>query len=196
MSVILQRKQVGQFLCVYCGASERCDPIFRDAAVALGKAIGQNGFGLVYGGGRMGLMGLVATSTLEHGGKVIGFIPEHLDEREGAHPDLTELYIVDSMHTRKMNMATHADMFCVLPGGFGTLDELFEIITWRQLNLHQKPICVLNLNGYWDPLKHIINKVVDEKFAQDAHRHIVNFVESVDDAILLAKKLLKDNSDH
>ncbi len=179
-----------KFLCVYCGASERCDQLFRQTAIDLGSQIAQHGFGVVYGGGRLGLMGLVANSALNAGGKVIGFIPEHLDSREGAHDGLTELHIVDSMHTRKMNMATQADMFVVLPGGFGTLDELFEIITWRQLKLHEKPIIVINMNGYWDPLKSIINNVVDEHFAHEEHRSIVKFVDKVEDVLVYAHEML------
>lgn len=183
-----------KFLCVYCGASDRADQKYKQSAIDLGKLIGIHNLGLVYGGGRLGLMGLVANATLEHGGKVIGFIPEHLDSREGAHPGLTELHIVDTMHTRKMNMAIQADMFIVLPGGFGSLDELFEIITWRQINLHHKPVAVINIDGYWNPLKALIDKVVDEKFAHEEHRHIVNFVETPDEAIQLAKKLLNQDS--
>ncbi|MDP3371699.1 MAG: TIGR00730 family Rossman fold protein [Candidatus Paracaedibacteraceae bacterium] len=169
-----------KFLCVYCGASERSDPTYRQAAVDMGKIIGKNQLGLVYGGGRMGLMGLIADAVLDNGGKAVGFIPEHLDQREGAHHGLTELYIVDSMHTRKLRMSERADMFIILPGGFGTLDEMFEIITWKQLGIHHKPIVIVNINGYWDPLKQLIDKVVDSHFAYDEHRHFMKIVDSVE----------------
>lgn len=169
-----------KFLCVYCGASERSDASYRQAAVDMGKIIGENQLGLVYGGGRMGLMGLVADAVLDNGGKAVGFIPEHLDEREGAHHGLTELHIVDSMHTRKLRMSERADMFIILPGGFGTLDEMFEIITWKQLAIHHKPIVIVNINGYWDPLKLLIDKVVDSRFAHDEHRHFMKIVDSVE----------------
>ena len=178
-----------KYLCVYCGASERADPIYRQAAIDMGRLIGEHSLGLVYGGGRLGLMGLVADAVLNHGGRAIGFIPEHLDDREGAHHGLTELHIVDTMHTRKMRMSEHADMFVILPGGFGTLDEMFEIITWKQLNLHKKPIVIVNINGYWDPLVALIHKVVDSHFAHEEHRHYVKVVTCVDDVMVVAKQL-------
>ena len=178
-----------KYLCVYCGASERADPIYRQSAIDMGKLIGENELGLVYGGGRLGLMGLVADAVLHHGGRAVGFIPEHLDDREGAHHGLTELHIVDTMHTRKMRMSELADMFVILPGGFGTLDEMFEILTWKQLNLHQKPIVVVNINGYWDPLVGLINRVVDSHFAKDEHRHFVKIVTRVEDVIDVARGL-------
>lgn len=178
-----------KYLCVYCGASERVDPIYRQSAIDMGKLIGENELGLVYGGGRLGLMGLVADAVLHHGGRAVGFIPEHLDDREGAHHGLTELHIVDTMHTRKMRMSELADMFVILPGGFGTLDEMFEILTWKQLNLHQKPIVVVNINGYWDPLVGLIHKVVDSHFAKDEHRYFVKIVTRVEDVIDVAREL-------
>jgi uncharacterized protein (TIGR00730 family) len=182
-----------KYLCVYCGASERADPIYRQAAIDMGRLIGQNQLGLVYGGGRMGLMGLVADAALENGGRVIGFTTEHLNDREGAHHGLTELHIVDTMHTRKMNMSEQADMFVILPGGFGTLDEMFEILTWKQLNFHSKPIVVVNINQYWDPLVDLYNKVFDSHFALDEHRGYIKVVSSVDEVMLVAKELSKEN---
>ncbi len=178
-----------KYLCVYCGASERADPMYRQAAIDMGRVIGENKLGLVYGGGRLGLMGLVADAVLHHGGRAIGFIPEHLNDREGAHLGLTELHIVDTMHTRKKNMSEHADMFVVLPGGFGTLDEMFEIITWHQLKLHNKPIVLVNINHYWDPLVQLINTVVDKKFAHSEHRFIVKVVNNVNDVLTITKDL-------
>jgi uncharacterized protein (TIGR00730 family) len=168
---------MGKNLCVYCGASEKSDDIYRQAAINLGTLIGKNKHGLVYGGGRLGLMGLVANSVLENGGKVIGFTTQLLDEREGAHPGLTELHIVDSMHTRKLKMSELADAFLILPGGFGTLDELFEIITWRQLNIHKKPIIILNINGYWGPLVNLMQQIIKEHFAHPEHIDYITVLE-------------------
>ena len=182
MPNIIKNKNIF-YLCVYCGASDNCNPIYSDAAVELGQLIGTQKLGLVYGGGRLGLMGLVANATLSHGGRVVGFIPQHLDGREGAHTGLSELYVVDTMHTRKMNMANYADMFVVMPGGFGTLDEFFEIFTWKQLNLHNKPIVLVNINGYWDTLLALIHHIIDEKFAKEDHRHIFQCVNSVEELI-------------
>lgn len=180
---------MGKNICVYCGASEQADGIYKDAAVQLGNLIGSNNFSLVYGSGRLGLMGIIASSVLKNGGKVVGFTTEHLDEREGAHPDLTELYIVDSMHTRKLKMSELADAFVILPGGFGTLDELFEIITWRQLNLHQKPIIILNINGYWGPLVNLMEQVVGNKFARQEHLDFITVLDSVDEVLDVVRDL-------
>lgn len=138
-------------------------------------------FVLVYGGGRLGLMGLTAESALQNGGHVVGVIPEHLDSREGAFHQATELYIVDSMHTRKMQMSERSDAFVILPGGFGSMDEFFEILTWRQIGLHQKPIFVLNIEGYWNPLEELFNHIIDAGFADDEHRQYVRFCTSVDE---------------
>lgn len=181
---------VTKYVCVYCGAAGDVNEAYRQAANDLGKLIGENEFGLVYGGGRLGLMGIVADAALEAKAHVVGYIPYHLDDREGAHAGLSELHIVDSMHTRKMNMVTKASAFVVLPGGFGTLDELFEVITWRQLNLHENPIIVLNINNYWEPLKAIINNVADENFCKPHHREIVQFADTPQDVIDLLKDLL------
>ncbi|MBY0462041.1 MAG: TIGR00730 family Rossman fold protein [Alphaproteobacteria bacterium] len=168
---------MGKNLCVYCGASEKADDIYRQAAINLGSLIGVNNHGLVYGGGRLGLMGLVANAVLDNGGKVFGFTTRLLDEREGAHPNLTELHIVDSMHTRKLKMSELADAFVILPGGFGTLDELFEIITWRQLNIHKKPIIILNINGYWGPLVNLMQQIIKEHFAHPEHIDYITVLE-------------------
>lgn len=180
---------MGKNVCVYCGASERADEVYKNAAIELGRLIGKNNLGLVYGGGRLGLMGIVASAVLENGGKVIGFTTEHLDEREGAHPGLTELHIVDTMHTRKFKMSELGDAFVILPGGFGTLDELFEIITWRQLNFHQKPIIILNINGYWEPLVSLIKQVIEYKFARPEHREFITVVNTVDEVLDFVKDL-------
>ena len=169
-------------VCVYCGHNNG-EAIYQQAAQRLGKILATEGLELVYGGGKLGLMGIIADGVVDNGGRAVGFIPHHLDEFEGAHNGIQELHLVDSMHTRKMSMAERADAFVVLPGGFGTLDELFEIITWRQINLHDKPIIVVNVNNYWAKLLDLINHVIDHKFALPEHRHIVQFVASVEDVV-------------
>lgn len=127
-------------VCIYCGSSNQARDVFQQTAAEIGQKLAENDFRLVYGGGRLGLMGIVANSCVKAGGYVIGYIPHHLDEFEGANTEIQELHLVDSMHTRKFRMAENSDAFVILPGGFGTLDELFEIITWRQLNLDRKSV--------------------------------------------------------
>ncbi len=170
-------------ICVYCGASTRVDAIYRETAARTGELLARSGFNVVYGGGRLGLMGIVADNALAHGAHVTGIIPTLLQEVEGAHPGLSRIEIVDTMHTRKRKMSELADAFIILPGGFGTLDELFEILTWRQLQMHDKPIVIVNTNNYWTPLKLLISNVIEEKFATPAHATFAKFVASPDEAI-------------
>lgn len=170
-------------VCVYCGSSSRVDQVYKDAAVQLGKMLACAGVTVVYGGGRLGLMGLMADSVLANHGRIIGFTPRLLEEYEGAHQGLTELHVVDSMHTRKRKMAENADAFVVLPGGYGTLDELFETLTWRQIRLHNKPIIIVNIKGYWDPLRSLMYNVIDQKFATPEHIHFATFVDHVDEVL-------------
>ncbi len=173
-------------VCVYCGSSARVDQAYKDAAVELGKAIAGNGWNVVYGGGRVGLMGLVADSALTAGGKVFGVIPKHIQAREIDHTDLTELHIVDSMHIRKQMMVDRADAFVILAGGLGTLDEFFELLTWKQLGLHDKPIVMVNINGYWDKMIEAIRHIADQKFMRIedlAMYQVVKTVADVPDAI-------------
>jgi uncharacterized protein (TIGR00730 family) len=175
-------KQINS-VCVYCGSSVRADKIFQEAAYNLGKLLAQHDIVLVYGGGKLGLMGLVADGALENGGKAVGFIPEYLDQFEGAHKGLDELHIVDSMHTRKLKMSERAGAFVILPGGFGTLDEFFEILTWRQLEMHDKPIILVNINGYWDPLIALIKQVVAHKFADKSDAELAIVVSSIEEIV-------------
>lgn len=149
----------------------------------MGEMIGRNGLKLVYGGGRVGLMGLVADATLQHGGEVLGIIPNHIKEREVDHPGLTELRVVDSMHERKQMMVDNADAFIILPGGLGTMDEFFEIITWRQLGLHDKPVVIVNVDGFWDPLLALIDALIDAGFARTGDRENLIIVDSVSDVL-------------
>ncbi len=181
----------GKYLCVYCGASERVEPVYYEAAETLGKLIATNGFNMVYGGGRLGLMGRVSNSVVEHGGLVVGVTTEQLDEREGVQRGLHELHVVDTMHTRKLKMSEKADAFIIMPGGYGTLDEFFEILTWKQLNLHQKPIIIANINNYWDPLISLFNHIIETDFARKEHAEFLHVASTVEEAIGLAEKLLK-----
>jgi uncharacterized protein (TIGR00730 family) len=139
-------------VCVYCGSRDGQLPEYKDAATELGRLIGQRGWRLVYGGGRVGLMGAVADACLAAGGTVLGVIPALLMDKEVGHPGLTELHVVDSMHQRKQQMAEQADAFVALPGGLGTLEELFEVWTWRHLGYHDQPIGLLNVAGFYEPL--------------------------------------------
>ena len=166
-------------VCVYCGSSNRIDPKFLDAATELGRLMGEAGLKLIYGGGRIGLMGRVADGVLATGGNVVGIIPRHLHDREVAHPGVSELLVVDTMHERKQLMAEQADAFVVLPGGYGTLDEMFEIITWRQLGLHDKPLVLADLFGYWAPLAQLLDTIIDTGFAQPECRQLYRTVTSV-----------------
>ncbi len=172
-------------VCVYCGSSSRVDQAFKDAAEELGKHLAAQDWDVVYGGGRVGLMGIVADSALEAGRKVIGIIPEHIQEREIEHTDLTELHVVDSMHTRKQMMVDKSDAFVILAGGLGTLDEFFELLTWKQLGLHDKPIVVCNVKGYWDKLMETIDHIAAEGFMRPEDRSfvVVDTVEEVAEAL-------------
>ncbi len=158
---------------VYCGSSPGNDPLFREAAAELGRALGKSGRSLVYGGGQVGLMGVLADATLAAGGHVVGVIPEALVAREVGHSGLPDLRIVKSMHERKALMADLGDAFIGLPGGFGTLDELFEAVTWAQLGLHAKPIGLINVAGYFDALLRFADRSVEAGFVRAEHRELL-----------------------
>lgn len=155
---------------VYCGASSGTNEQFTQQAQAMGQALAERGQTLVYGGGRVGLMGAVADSALAHGGKVIGVIPDFLVAKEVEHRGVTELHIVKSMHERKLLMANLAEGFVAMPGGYGTLEELFEVLTWGQLGLHRKPIGVLNVAGYYDHLLRALDHMADEELLRRENR--------------------------
>ena len=157
----------GLSLCVYCGSRPGVEPAHAAAARDVGTLIGRRGWQLVYGGGRAGLMGLVADAALAAGGRVVGVIPQSLMQRELGHPGLTELHVVDTMHRRKQLMAERSDAFLALPGGIGTFEELFEVWTWRQLGYHDKPIGLLNMNGYYDNLLAFLQSSVSSGFMPD-----------------------------
>ena len=171
-------KKIGQ-LCVYCGSSGAVEARYREAASELGARLAAAGIELVYGGGRVGLMGLLADAVLSAGGQVIGVIPRRLLDAEVAHRGVTELIIVDNMRDRKRLMAEKADAFAVLPGGIGTLDELFEILSWKQLGLHDKPILLVDIGGYWAPLRALLDHIVVNGFARPQTRRLLHVVPSV-----------------
>jgi uncharacterized protein (TIGR00730 family) len=157
-------------VCVFCASSNGAEPIFLEAAKALGRSIAGRGWQLVYGGADVGLMGALADAALGDGGAVTGVIPRALVDREFAHRGLTQLIEVDSMHERKAEMARRADAFLVLPGGLGTLDELCEILTWALLGIHDKPVVLINIGGYWDAFLGMLDAAVAAGFLRSAHR--------------------------
>ena len=163
----------GGIICVYCGSKPGAGRIYAREAAALGTAIADSGFGMVYGGGNVGLMGIVADSAMAGGGQVVGVIPQALKQTELAHQGLTKLIVVDDMHERKAAMAGRADAFIALPGGYGTLEELFEAMAWFQLGIHLKPVGLLNTSGYFDQLLAFLDHAVQEKFLHDRHRSLL-----------------------
>lgn len=170
-------------LCVFCGARFGADPAGRATAVALGELLAQEGITLVYGGGGVGLMGLVANAALSAGGNVVGIIPNFLLQREAGHPALTETVVVETMHERKLEMFERSDGFVVLPGGIGTLEEFFEVLSWRTLGLHTKPIVIIDQGGYWQPLAALLRGVVEGGFAERTHLDHVAFVSDLKDVL-------------
>lgn len=170
-------------LCVYCGSSLGTDPRLAAAADDLGRRIADTGLRLIYGGGAVGLMGVVADAVLAGGGEVIGVIPRGLFSREVGHRGLTHLYEVGSMHERKQLMFELADAFVALPGGFGTLEELAEVTTWAQLGMHHKPIVLLDLDGFWQPLLAQFDRMVDAGLLKPTNRALIVAVDSIDDLL-------------
>jgi uncharacterized protein (TIGR00730 family) len=162
-----------QSICVFCGSSSGADPAYVDAAQELGRLLADEGITLIYGGACVGLMGAVADAVLSAGGKAVGVLPDFLRRKELAHPRLTELHVVSSMHERKARMAELAEGFIAMPGGMGTLEEFCEIITWAQLGLHEKPCGLLNLQGYYDPLLDFVGRMSDEGFLKEKHKGLV-----------------------
>lgn len=160
-------------VCIYCGSSAGRDPVYAEAAKSFSTLLAREGIAVVYGGGNVGLMGICADAALAAGGRVIGVIPEDLLRREIAHRGVTELHVVKTMHERKALMAEKSDAFAALPGGFGTLDELCEMITWGQLGHHVKPCGLLNLRGYFDGLLMQVDRAVEAGFTKDEHRSML-----------------------
>ena len=176
-------------ICVFAGAASGVDPLYGNAAYDLGKTVAGLGMGLVYGGGRSGLMGRVADGAIDAGGHVTGIIPKFLDKVEIGHEGVTKLHVIDTMHQRKEMMYAESDAFVVLPGGLGTLDETMEITTWRQLDLHKKPVIIVNINGYWDHLLAMLQKVITEGFMHHDHLDHFETVTQVPDLVPHLKSL-------
>jgi uncharacterized protein (TIGR00730 family) len=170
-------------VCVYCGSSLGQDPRHRAAAAQFGRALAEAGIELVYGGGNIGLMGVLADAVLAGGGRVTGIIPEDLKRAEVAHDGLSDLVIVASMHERKRRMFELADAFVALPGGPGTLDETIEVITWRQLGLHDKPVLILNEGDYWRPLLDLLDHTIEGGFARDSFRGLFLVADRVEEIL-------------
>lgn len=179
------RSPTSPYICVFCASSEGNDPAYRAAAGQLGTLLAKQGFGLVYGGACVGLMGAVADAALAGGAPVVGVLPEVLKDREVAHPGLTELHYVASMHERKAMMAGRASAFIALPGGFGTLDEFLEILTWAQLGIHAKPCVLVNTLGYYDGLLAFIEHAVMAGFIRAQHRGAIQVVTDAGAAVAL-----------
>ena len=170
-------------LAVYCGSSPGADPAFAEAARALGAEMAQRDIGLVYGGGRLGLMGVVADAVLEAGGEAYGVIPQALVDLEVAHTGLTELHLVPDMHTRKAKMTELTDAFVAIPGGVGTLDELFEAWSWNALGYHAKPFAILNVDGFWDEMIAFLDRVTEAGFMSPARRAQLLVSDGIGDVI-------------
>ncbi len=168
-------------LCVYCGSSNNVAANHLETAAELGRLAARRGIDIVFGGGNVGLMGALADGALAEGGRVVGIIPEHLEAREVGHRAVSELIVVDSMHTRKRRMFELSDAFCILPGGLGTLDEAFEIITWKQLGLHGKPIVLVNFEGFWDALLNLFAHQLAAGYLHQQHWHLFGVVARVDE---------------
>jgi uncharacterized protein (TIGR00730 family) len=164
-------------ICVFCGSRPGSFDEYPRAAKSLGTLLGQLGIELVYGGGHVGLMGMLADSVLQAGGRVTGVIPRALHKKEIAHTGITELIVVESMHQRKALMAEKAEAFIALPGGFGTFEELFEVVTWSQLGIHEKPVGLLNVRGYYDPVMQQLELAIAEGFVRAEHRSLLAIAE-------------------
>ncbi|MGJ3240688.1 MAG: TIGR00730 family Rossman fold protein [Anaerolineae bacterium] len=175
-------------ICVFCGASTGDDVRYQEAAVAMGKVLAEQEIGLVYGGGNKGLMGLIADAVIENGGRAFGVIPKALVEKEEAHQRISEQFVVNTMHERKMMMATLSDGFIAMPGGFGTLEEFIEIITWAKLGFHQKPCALLNINHFYDGLLSYFDHLVTEGFVKGDMRQLVLTADSPDGVLKVMRE--------
>ena len=172
-----------RYICVYCASSTQVDEVYFAEAEKLGKLLAKNDLELVYGGGSVGLMGRIADTMLTEGGKVTGVIPQFMCEQEWDHNGLTELIITETMHERKEKMAFMSDAAVALPGGCGTMEELLEVITWKQLGIFTKPIIIVNINGYYDPLIEMLNRSINQQFMRELHRNIWTVVTTADEVI-------------
>jgi len=180
------REEISRSVAVYCGSADGNDPAFLAEAKALGAAIAAAGLGLVYGGANIGLMGAVADAALKGGAEVVGVLPEVLRGREIAHTGLTRLELVPTMHQRKARMAQLADAFLVLPGGYGTLEELLEVVTWAQLRMHKKPCILINTSGYWNGLLSFLDTAVTAGFLKPHNRALLHVAADANEAVRMA----------
>ena len=196
MSYIEKKKEPGLSItsvCVYCGSASAVPQQFKNLAHDISTALAKRKLTIVYGGGHVGLMGIVADAALAAGTKVVGIIPEHIRAKEVQHNGLTELHVVPDMHTRKRMMVEQSGAFIVLPGGLGTLDETFEILTWKKLKLHNKPIIIFNQDGFWDSLLALIENTIKDGFSQPADRALYQVVTSIDEMLdILASETKAD----
>jgi uncharacterized protein (TIGR00730 family) len=174
------KEEIKKFICVFCGAQNAVPQKHLDAGTTFGLEMAKRGLGLVYGGGDCGVMGAVANAVLEGDGWVTGVFPEHLRAIEEEHKHLSETVIVENMHSRKQLMYKRSDAFVIFPGGFGTMDETFEILTWKQIGLHDKPIIIFNHEGYWDHLVALFENIIDTGFATKATRGIYEVIDTMD----------------
>jgi uncharacterized protein (TIGR00730 family) len=173
-----------KYISVFCGSSSGAEKIFTEQATILGRTIARKGYGIVYGGAHVGLMGAVADGALSEGGEVIGVLPEFLQKKELDHKHLSQIYIVDTMHERKAMMNKLCDAVIALPGGYGTMEELFEMLTWGQLSLHKKPVALLNVDGFYDPLIALSEIMIEKGFLKEEYRNLL-IVDNIIDKLLL-----------
>ncbi|QDQ03361.1 TIGR00730 family Rossman fold protein [Lysinibacillus fusiformis] len=172
---------------MYCGSGLGLNPIYAEKATELGVVLAENGHGVVYGGSKTGLMGKVADAVLTAGGEVIGVMPTHLQKRELAHASLTEIHFVESMHVRKAKMVELADAFVALPGGGGTMDEYFEVFTWAQIGLHEKPVILYNVNGFYDALLQHFSKMLEEGFIRTEQKSLIRVATTPEEVLEIIK---------
>ena len=184
-SVSMRQQSESKSVAVYCASAEGARPEYRVAAEALGRTLAERGFGLIYGGGRVGLMGAVADGALAAGGHVVGVIPHVLVDHEIAHQGITELHVTSTMHTRKAMMAERADAFFILPGGYGTFEEMFEVLAWQTLKIHSKPVVLLNIAGFYDRMLEFLD-VCDREGMLRGNRGILLVAETAEEALDLA----------
>ena len=185
MGTVVANSSTRKSIAVFCASANGARPEYRAAAEELGRAIASRGLGLIYGGARVGLMGAVADAALAAGGHVVGVIPHVLVDKEVAHQGITELHVTSTMHTRKALMAEKADAFLILPGGYGTFEEMFEVLAWQTLKIHSKPVVLLNVAGFYDKLLEFLD-VCDREGVLRGNRHILLVAQTVDEALQLA----------
>jgi uncharacterized protein (TIGR00730 family) len=181
-----------KYVCVFCASAAGASPVYLEAAGELGRRIAQRGYGLVYGGATVGAMGAVADAALAAGGEVVGVIPDVIREREIDHKGLTELHVVRTMHERKAMLAERSDAFVALPGGYGTMDEFIEIVTWAQLKIHARPCVLVNVNGFWDRLLAFFDTCVAEGFIQEENRSLVQVARDVEEALAIVERTWRE----